>query len=198
MNRWDTFVLIGSGPSLTVEDVEFVRGKARVIAINNAVELASDAFALYAADRKWIDRFDGVPSFKGLKYSIESHDTTTRHDWHVMRNTGFLGLETEANGLRTGFNSGFQSLNLAYHMGARRCLLLGYDMQVAADGRDHFFGSHPDGAVSPYQQMIEAFASIVQPLKDAGVSVVNCTPGSALKCFPMARLQDVLALERAA
>ena len=35
-----TVVCIGSGPSLTPEDVAYVRGKARVIAINRSVDLA--------------------------------------------------------------------------------------------------------------------------------------------------------------
>ncbi len=121
-------------------------------------------------------------------------------DLHVLKNTGPLGLETDPTGLRTGMNSGYQSLGLAFHLGATRILLLGYDMGPAPDGRTyHWHPPHPDGLPSPYPQMIEAFDSIVQPLKEAGVSVVNCTPGSALKCFPTARLQDVLArLERVA
>lgn len=191
-----TFALIGGGPSLTQEDVDAVRGHARVIAINDAYRLAPWADVLYAADAKWIDWHGGVPSFAGPKYSIEGGhvQATTRPDWTVLRNTGLLGLETDPSGLRAGFNSGFQALNLAYHLGATRVLLLGYDMKVGVDGRDHWFGSHPDGILSPYLQMIAAFDSLVEPLKDAGVEVINCTPDSALKFFPNAHIHDALSM----
>jgi hypothetical protein len=36
------------------------------------------------------------------------------------------------------------------------------------------------------------FRHIAQPLEDQGVEVWNCTPDSALDCFPMADLRDVL------
>lgn len=194
---WSTFVLIGGGPSLTPADVDAVRGRARVIAINESVRLAPWADVLWASDRKWIDWNDGVPNFKGLKFSIESRDTTTRSDWTVLKNTGFLGLETEPKALRTGFNGGYQALGLAYHMGAKRVILLGFDMKGDANGRCHWHPPHPDGRVSPYDKFIEAFDSIVQPLKDAGVEVINCTPNSALKCFPYQSLQETLQLEEA-
>lgn len=199
MIYFETFVLLGGGPSLTVEDVAYVRDKARVIAINDAYKLAPWAFALYAADRKWIDWHHGVPSFTGLKCSIESHDTTTRPDWTVLRNTGYLGLETEPKALRTGFNSGYQAINLAVHFGATRIVLLGFDLKTGPQG-SHWFGEHPDGKVSPYAQFLAAFESIVQPLADAGVEVINCTPGSALQCFPVMALRDALpaSQERAA
>jgi hypothetical protein len=188
----DTFVLIGGGPSLTVADVEFVRGKAHVIVINDAVFLAPWAFCLYAADRAWIDAHDGVQSFMGPKYSIDSRDPTTRSDWIVLKNTGPLGLELDPAGLRAGLNSGFQALNLAVHFGARRIILLGYDM--SPDGlREHWFPDPPDRQPSPYSQMREAFVSLVEPLAMLGVSVVNCSRRTALTVFPRGSLADALA-----
>ena len=193
MIDFDTFVILGGGPSLTVEDVEYVRDKARVICVNNSYTLAPWAFALYAADAHWIEWHDGAPSFKGMKFSIESHDTTTRPGWTALRNTGFEGLETEPKAIRTGFNGGYQAIGLAYHLGAKRVILLGFDMQSDANGRCHWHPEHPDGKVSPYAQFIGAFDTIVQPLKSAGVEVINCTPGSALTCFPSMPLRDVFA-----
>lgn len=192
----DTFVLIGGGPSLTREDVDFVRDKARVIAINDAYRLAPWADMLYAADRSWIDAQDGVPSFRGLKYSIDSKDPTTRHDWTVLRNTGPLGLELEPTGLRAGFNSGYQALNLAVHCGAKRIILLGYDMRPHG-AREHWFEDSPDRRPSPYAEMREAFASLIEPLAGLGISVVNCSRWTAMAVFPCALLSEAL-LERAA
>lgn len=195
-----TFTLIGGGPSLTSADVEAVRGTGRVIAINNAYLLAPWADVLYAADAKWIDDWhQGVPSFTGPKYSIEGglRPATTRPDWQMLRNTGFLGLEHEPTGLRTGFNSGYQAINLAVHLGATRIRLLGYDMALAHDGRSHWFGAHPDHGTSPYLQMREAFQSLISPLAELGIDVVNCSRQTALTAFPCVSLEQELQ-ERAA
>lgn len=195
----ETCVCIGGGPSLTAADVNAVRGLARVIAINDAYRLAPWADVLYACDRKWIDWHDGVPSFTGPKYSLESSDTTTRADWQVLKNTGTTGLELDPSGLRTGVNSGYQAINLAVHLGAARILLLGYDM--SCDGTaSHWFGEHPDAQPSPYPQMREHFATMVEPLRIAGVSVVNCSLRTALTAFPSVPLETELARlqERAA
>lgn len=202
-----TAVCLGGGPSLTVEDVTACSGidvcgvvpnwPLRVIAINDAYKLAPWADALYAADRKWIDWHDGVPSFSGQKYTIQSNDTTTRPDWMVLRNTGYDGLETEPGGLRTGFNSGYQAINLAVQLGAKRILLLGYDMAPAIDGKTHWFGDHPDKVPSPYDQMRAAFDTLVEPLAALGVDVINCSRHTALLTFPCFPLSAVLR-ERAA
>jgi hypothetical protein len=174
-----------------------VRNRARVIAINDAYTLAPWADVLYAADRKWIDWHDGVPSFHGAKYTIASHDTTTRPDWYVMANTGMLGLEPDPHGLRAGHNGGYQAINLAVHMGAKRIVLLGYDMRLSPEGVSHWFGEHPDAQASPYAAMRAAFESLVEPLAALGIAVVNCSRRTALETFPCVPL-DVALAERAA
>jgi len=192
--RWpgETVVCIGGGPSLTPEDVLRVYGR-RVIAINDAYRLAPWADVLYAADKKWIDWHDGVPMFMGPKYTVESREQTDRPDWHVLRLTGPLGLERDANGLRSGHNGGYQAINLAVHLGASRIVLLGYDMAPNPDGPSHWFGEHPDKRPSPYPEMREAFDSLVDPLKAIGVEVVNCSRRTALTAFPMRTLDEVFA-----
>jgi hypothetical protein len=45
---------------------------------------------------------------------------------------------------------------------------------------------------SQYPSFIKHFRTLVAPLRDLGIEVLNCTPGSALDCFPMADLRDVL------
>jgi len=182
---------LGSGPSLIQADVDGCRDRAHVIAVNDTHRLAPWADVLYAADAKWWRRFGGVPAFLGRKYSImpNGHKVPQQEfrDIHILRNTGDQGLERDPSGLRTGKNSGYQAINLAVHLGASQILLLGYDMQG-----DHFFGSHPDKSHPPFKHCLQAFPTLVSPLAEIGVSIVNCTPGSALTCFPMAPLASVL------
>lgn len=186
--RGDTVVILATGPSLTVEDAEWVRGKARVIAVNDAYRVAPWADVLYACDDKWWRWHQGVPVFQGRKLSIKCK---SYHDVERLCNTGAEGLETERrDGVRTGRNSGYQAIGVAVLLGATRIVLLGYDMRG-----DHFFGAHPDGSRPPFALCLAVFQTMVQPLRDAGVEVINCTRESALTCFPRQSLHEVVAAD---
>lgn len=183
-----TVVCLGTGPSLTMDDVAWCRGQARVIAVNNAVALAPWADALYACDAKWWRWHQSVPDFAGLRYSLAPDDPAKR-GCVVLNRHGHTGLSLDPSGLCTGSNSGYQAINLAVHLGATRIILLGYDMRGG-----HFFGAHPDSTGPAFAKCLDAFKTLAQPLKDAGVSIVNCTPKSALISFPMASVRDTLSM----
>jgi hypothetical protein len=171
-----TVAIFAGGPSLTPADVEYCRDKVDAsIVVNNSYKLAPWATALYAADGRWWNWHKGVPSFAGLKYSL-----------------GTSGLETEPTGLRNGRNGAYQSVNLAVHFGAKRIVLLGVDMKRGPKGEEHWHGDHPNRSRSPYQLFIKYFQTLVDPLLERGVDVVNCSPGSALACFPQRPLREVL------
>jgi len=196
----ETVVILGGGPSLTPADVNFCRDKARVIAIKEAHRLAPWADAIYAADYKWWRFFRGVPEFDGLKYAIEQSGDQAPVNWalwpdiHVIRQTGAEGLELDSSGLRTGYNSGYQAVNLAYHLAGRtRIVLLGFDMWTGESGDQNWFGPHPLHTPSPYPVFLHAFKTIEQPLKEAGVQVVNASRFTVMNSFPRVSLQEALA-----
>lgn len=193
-----TIVCIGSGPSLTKEDVEFCRDKARVIVVNDAYKLAPWADVLYACDSKWWgwNYKDVSQTFHGLKYSLQSASSRFK-GVQVLRNIGRDGLTLDPTGVKTGHNSGYQAINLAVHFGASKIVLLGYDMGHSAKGPAHFFGEHRDKSQPPYAACIKAFNTLPAPLKAAGVDIVNCSRSTALTCFRREPLESVL-VERAA
>lgn len=193
-----TAVCIGSGPSLTPADVDYVRGKARVIVVNTTYQLAPWADVLYAADAPWWDHYAGAPDFGGLKVSIEQTIAGERgrrpqERWGVtvLKNTGVHGLEQDPSGLRTGRNSGYQAIGLAYHLGASRIVLLGYDMRGA-----HWHPAHPASVRKGMHHHLwrQAFATLAEPLRAAGVTVVNASRETALDAFPRMPLQDALPI----
>jgi hypothetical protein len=191
----ETVVVIATGPSLTQEDVDYCRGKARVIVINDAWTLAPWADALYATDAKWWTWHHGVPEFTGQKWSLEHsqwNNTRAKYtDVQRLRNTGAGGVEHNPIGLRNGRNSGFAAINLAVHYGVKKIVLLGYDMQPK-HGKSHFFGEHPNKQKSPYPQFRANFVTLVKPLAKLGIEIVNCSRNSVLSCFPKAEIRDVL------
>ena len=96
----------------------------------------------------------------------------------------------EPPAIHQGFNSGYQAINLALHFGAKRVVLLGFDM--GATGDEHWFGKHPTELDSgrDWSRFIQAFESM-QP-ESAGLEVINATRITALRCFPRAPLRTVV------
>lgn len=189
-----TVVCIGAGPSLTPEDVAYCRGRARVIAIKDAVRLAPWADVLYGAGgdagRWWAVHGPTLTAFNGLRYTLDPKASPYAT---VLRNTGTSGLELDPGGLRTGKNSGFQAVNLAKHFGAAKIVLLGYDMQPDK-GRDHWFGSHPySTSPIPYQALRDLFPTLVKPLAALKIEIVNASRETALACVPRLSLEEALA-----
>lgn len=186
----ETIVCLAGGPSLTREDVDACRGRARVLAIKDAIRLAPWADVLYGCDAKWWRHYGNDLQFSGQRFTLDHFAS----QWaEVLRNTGDTGLELEPGGVRTGKNSGYQAINLAVHLGAHRIVLLGYDMQPDDHDRDHWFGAHPWKTRPPYGLFLQLFPSIVEPLKAIGVEVLNASRVSALTCFPRVTLSEALA-----
>lgn len=193
-----TVACLAGGPSLTAEDVAFVRGTAdAVVAVNDAHRLAPWADVLYSSDQRWYAHYQGVPTFQGLKFGLQPLVAPAPWGVTVLQNTGDRGLELDPGGLRNGRNSGYAAVNLAVHLGAARILLLGYDLGHAPHGLKHWFGDHPDGlrAMSPYQTFLVMFESIVEPLRQIGVEVINCSRQTALTVFPRVPLAEALSVQ---
>lgn len=200
--RADTVVCIGGGPSVTQGAVDSVRGRARVIAVNNAYWLAPWADMLYFADGRWWEWHKDDPryqAFAGQRVTIEGTGLNVADpDVHFLHNysttTGDQGgLSETPNGLRTGSNGGYQAVNIATLAGTRRILLLGYDMRFV-NGRSHWHGGHPAKVPESHYSVNYAryYASMLPHLERLGVAVINCTPGSKLTAFPFLPLEDAL------
>jgi len=193
-----TVVCIASGPSLTAEDVNFVRGKATVIAVNDAVRFAPWADVLYSSDWPWWQRHQHMADFKGLRVKVGRHSTTPKRHGPspedgviVLRNSGEKGIDFSPDALRTAKNSGGAAINLAVHLGATRILLLGYDMGPSK-GRHHFYDVKPSVNYSAYAAFRQLIATMVEPLAQAGIVVVNCSRRTSLTCFPRQTLAEAL------
>jgi len=194
---WDgeTAAIIGGGPSLAESDVAMLRGRARVIAINNACYRAPWADALWFCDKKWfIWHTAAVKGFGGEVWTLEN--TSLIADLphlRTLRNDGKAGWSDRPDGVMTGGNGGYQAIQIAAKRGARRILLLGFDMR-AVNGRRHWHHEHPtpswDGIYKA--RFLPHFPALADALTARGVEVINCTPGSALTVWPIRPLVEVM------
>lgn len=201
-----TCAVIASGASLTKEDVDFLAYRMPVIAVSDAWKLCPSAKYLYSCDAKWWQYHDGVPEYRGTKVGLDSKITypdvkllrmRTKPNPRGSKYSPIIldeGLDDDPRFLRTGCNSGYQAINLAYHLGANRIILLGFDMKGS-----HFFGEHPEeirpgGTGSPFALWIAKFKTLADAFQERGIKVINCTPDSALPWFEKRDLRDVEGL----
>lgn len=196
----ETVVCVGGGPSLTPEDVALCRGRARVIVINNAYQLApwADllfAVGLYSGLPSWWTHYPDAVTFPGLKVTMDPDIVHTHPEIKLVRrapgNEGAIGLSLDPTMLCHGYNGGYSAINLAVLLGAARILLLGYDMQHDA-GRHHWHPDHPKWQPPPFTDWLLAFDTLVAPLAAVGVTVRNCSRATALRAFPCGPLLEAL------
>lgn len=200
-------VIVASGPSLTEEQCALVRdwrsanndGTRRVIVINSShVLMKPYADIVYACDGSWWRaRSNGdSTNYEAVARSFSPHalwtqdvDAAAAFKLNLIRSTAGPGLCRKPGLIHQGMNSGYQCLNLAYHTGARDVVLLGVDCH----GK-HWHADHPAPLSNrlPHAQWIAKFGPLARDLAAEGMRVVNCSPGTALRAFPTALLEDAL------
>jgi hypothetical protein len=193
-----TVFILGGGPSLKGFDASVLKGQGKVIGINEAgLTMAPWSDILFWADRRWLDW---------------NHERLHLHagEWKVTRKRPHIDLPYDVKSVRFlprrfshwpdavgGWCSGSSCVNLAYLLGARRVVLLGFDMHDLPaerwrEGNWHNRHQEPPLTGQRTNRFIPAFEVMAPILKDRGVEVLNATPGSALQCFPFANLKDLI------
>lgn len=199
----ETVAILASGPSMSMEVAEAVRGKCRVIAINdqgisvvrNGVRypaLAPWADVLYAADLKWWEyHWAEASKFRGLKLTVREH--LPYPEVRSLRLSTQAPFDPRPAYVYPGSNSGYQALHVAVQRGATKALLCGFDMREVSKAK-HWFGDHPGrlNTTQPFRRWIRQFEQLAYKLREMEVEVLNCTPGSALRGFPQASLEEVI------
>jgi len=200
----ETVAILASGPSLKREDVDYLKGKCRVIAVNNSgiptdcdgvrvPAMAPWADLLYAADMKWWFHYkDRALAFPGIKATIRAN--LPWKEVFSLQQSDRRSFDERPTHLVSGGNSGFQALGLSIHTGVKRIILLGYDMRDGAQRRRHWFGNHPAKLNSHgnYSMWINQFGKLAPIVAKKGIEVLNCSKDSALRCFKRTELRVAL------
>jgi len=169
-----------------------------VIAVNDAWRLLPFADVLWVTDRGWWDVHGNIP-FAGERWSSQAANLSIDDDkakWgrcEEFRLKLVVGCDGdsfcfEPGRIHYGNNAGFAAVNLALQFGATEIKLAGFDMKRTG-GREHFFRDHPaplhNG--SNFGGFIQSFTKAAA-LLPAEIKIINCTPDSALGCFPFGDL----------
>jgi hypothetical protein len=182
--EWEgqSVAIFASGPSMSSAIADQCRA-LRTIAINNqAIDCAPWTDIIYGSDLKWwLHYWSCVSKLPGRKISVQIGKPLQGVEYLHPSNQVF---DDRPGYLSTGANSGYAALCLAVKLGAARILLFGYDMG-ARNGRfrRHDYPANLNSRPR-FTDWLQRFARIAPVLKSRGIDVMNCTPGSSLKCFP--------------
>jgi len=164
--------------------------------VNDAYLLAPWADVCYFADARWWEWHETRPefmAFSGQKVTIENTGRMVRDpEVFMLHNDGYEGLSEKPNALRTGSNSGYQAVNIAVLAGAKKILLIGYDMRFPG-GKSHWHDGHPiKVGEDRYKQYARTYKSMLAQLTQLGVDVVNCTAKSEISAFRFSTIEKEL------
>jgi hypothetical protein len=192
--RRESVAIIASGPSAKSHDLKLLAG-LKVIAIKENVELYPRADIVYGCDGAWWRHRQGLKAFRGLKIAYDPRVCDTFADIkrvEIAKTTDRI-LTAAPLHIGSGGNSGFQALNLAVQFGAKRIMLIGFDMTDRSGvhwyGRNNWMNANNPSDPN-FRRWMAAFHASLPDLE--GVLVVNVSPTSVLKAFPRISLAETL------
>jgi hypothetical protein len=172
----------------------------RVVVVNDAYRLFPSAVALYACDSVWWQVHDGCPSFAGEKWTSADEKRgdavaiAEKYSLRLVKGQRGRTFSLDPERIHYGANSGFQGINLTLLFGADKLALVGFDFREHGRLR-HFFGDHPPPLRN---RNVAGFPSACETMQIARrdlppeIEIINCTPDSAINCFPREPLEGVL------
>lgn len=212
--RRETFICIASGPSLNQELIDMVaeakrdsNGSIGVIAVNDNwkwKDLTDDSFIadhIYAGDPEFWQMYlrqmeregaNDIPKWIPINEAFAKKNV--QYNIRALKCAHEKGLGKDTI-LHCGSHSGYQAINLAFMFGAKKIIMLGYDMKTGPQGKVHWFGNHPNGlrnTPNKYSGWIARYTQLASDLKDEGVDVVNCSPVTGIECIRKGSLADEL------
>jgi hypothetical protein len=166
---------------LTKGDCDLVEASGiTTIAVNSSWQMARFADYNYAGDKGWWVKNGHLIDIDAIRIACDE-TTAIFHGTKTHRSNG-------------AYNSGMMAIRYAIQkLHARRIVLLGYDCSV--DNGVHWHGPHANlknPTSESCKKWMPQFAKVASEAKAFKADIVNCSRMTALTCFRMSALEDVL------
>ena len=190
-----TVFILGGGPSLADMDLTPLHSQ-RVLGVNQAYKLGPWVDAVYFGDCGWYaQNLTAIRGYAGLK--ITSCGRCPEFGWrhvHRVRRTKATGIDSKSrDAVAWNNNSGASAINVAYWLGAKRIVLLGFDMQLRGE-RKNWHDDYRNEMKNPelFNRHLRGFPQIAKDAQALGLEILNATPDSAVTQFPFVALKDLV------
>jgi len=192
----ETAFIIAGGPSVLGHDLGQLRGR-RVIVINSSIHAAPWADFCYFGDWRWWNEPENQAAIASLGGRVVTVSNMVQNEKVLVCRKGKPpGLSQAPDTLTQKWTSLTAATNLAAHLVGRggTIVWLGADGKAAPDGRvwhhkPHRWGPKPER----YDRHRADVATMVEPLRTMGISLLNASPGSAYAdLWPVVDLPDAI------
>ena len=189
-----TVYILGGGPSLGHLNLTPIHGE-KVIGVNDAYIFGDWVDAIIFADRCWWDAHrHKLGEYNGMKFTTEPE---------CQGDSDYLSLSRKLKGVNMmpgeiahNKNTGAMAINLAAILGAKKIILLGFDMKHDADGKPNWHENIREIGPGVHDNYIRRIEKDMAPtLRRMGIEVINACPDSALSCFPKVEYNSLFDCE---
>lgn len=161
----------------------------------------------------WIDMaFFGDPNFF-LQYQVElakfpglrvsCAPNTENVPWvKFLAREGSHGKGISTNPYKVSWNgnSGAAAISVAAHAGAKRIILLGFDMTLGENKMQHWHDIYKKGPATnekrlrklPFHRHLIGFGQIAKDAKRMGIEILNASPKSVITEFPKYSVKELI------
>lgn len=172
---------------------QFVIGVNKAYKINEIIDIA------YFIDSKFFDENkDELKKLNKPIYTICDRDEKLLKQYGITKlkkSEKHAGIDTRKWHVCGCHNSGLSAINLAYHLGASKIMLLGFDMK-ASEGRYHFHSEYKQD--DEYKKALNIYLKnaevVYNDCKALGLQVYNVTDDSDLPLFEKITLKKALEI----
>jgi hypothetical protein len=112
------------------------------------------------------------------------------------------GISSSSNFVSWNSNSGAAAISVAAWAGAKRIILLGFDMTLSSDNRQHWHNVYGRGVIDikdqrrlrklPFDRHLRGFAEIANDAQRMGIEILNASPISAITQFRKVTVKEIL------
>lgn len=157
-----------------------------VIGINAAFLFGDWVDILFFGDeifwRNYRDKIDEFPN-QVITCCESFKDYMGKINYFTRVREKSLGISDKPGTVAWNYNSGCAALSVAVQAGAKRIVLLGYDM-TGDVGKSHFHSEYFWQNRTPsYELHLRGMAAIARDAKELGVEILNASPVSVIKQF---------------
>lgn len=150
--------------------------------------------AVWFGDSRWLDwHHKYLKGFSGIIAHCAPRHEKNQSLFYYKRGKQ-SGIDQRPSFVAWNKSSGGSAINFAYHLGASKIVLLGYDMHKV-DGKTNWHDDHPSHNKDPYWRFLRPFPFIAKDAESLNLTIINATPGSAIDCFPIMTLENYLTSE---
>lgn len=195
-----TAYIIGGGPSVKQQDLSLIHDK-HVIGVNNSYTLGDWVDVCWWGDMGWLmwHRKRLLKRYHGLVATCNQNSNVIQKNKHwikFFRRGKQMGVDDTSGSVAWNKNSGCSAINLAWHFGVKRVVLLGFDMKVGPEGETHWHNGHKKKPVSDpaatYNRFRKTTTFIFKDAKKLGLEILNASPVTTITVFPIVKLEDVV------